>query len=121
MEKMTIKEMLERVIEIVKGARVEDEAILVEKLEREIEKASKKRTGLTKNQKANVELAEKVFEVIENAGKEVTIAEIFAETKDIEGITSTNKVSALVKKLVDAERVTRVDNGKSNKTYKVAE
>ena len=106
MEKMTIKEMFERVIEIVKGAGVEDEAILVEKLEREIEKVSKKKSGLTKNQKANLELVEKVFEVIANAGKDVTLAQIFAELQDVEGITSVNKVSALVKKLKDAGRVT---------------
>lgn len=121
MEKMTIKGALERAIEIVRGAGVEDEAVIVEKLEREIEKASKKRTGLTKNQKVNLELVEKVYEVIANAGKEVTIAEIYDGVKDVEGITSTNKVSALVTKLVNAERVTRVDNGKANKTYKVAE
>ena len=70
MEKMTIKEMFERVIEIVKEAGVEDEAILVEKLEREIEKVSKKRTGLTKKQKENEVLAEKVFEVIAATDKE---------------------------------------------------
>ena len=116
---MTKREMFERVIEIVKGAGVEDEAILVEKLEHEIELVTKKRTGLTKNQKANIELAERVFEVIANAEKDVTIAEIFDEVKDVEGISSTNKVSALVKKLVDAERVERIDNGsKANKTYK---
>ena len=121
MEKMTKKEMFERVIEIVKRAGVEDEAVLVEKLEHEIELISKKRTGLTKNQKANLELVEKVFEVIENAGKDVTLGAIFTELQDVEGITSVNKVSALVKKLKDAGRVTRVDNGKDNVTFKVAE
>ena len=123
MEKMTIKEMFERVIEIVKGAGVEDEAILVEKLEREIEKVSKKRTGLTKKQKENEVLVEKVFEVLEATDKEngMTIAEIFNKMQDVEGITSTNKVLALVKKLKDAERVVRVDNGKDNVTFKVVE
>ncbi len=121
MDKMTIKEMFERVKEIVQGAGVEDEAILVEKLDREIEKVSKKKTSLTKNQKANLELVEKVFEVIEKAGKDVTLAEIFNELQDVEGITSVNKVSALVKKLKDAERVVRIDNGKDNVTFKVAE
>jgi ribosomal protein L18 len=123
MDKMTKKEMFERVIEIVKEAGVEDEAVLVGKLEHEIELISKKRTGLTKNQKANVELAERVFEVIAATDKEkgMTIAEIFDELKDVEGITSTNKVSALVKKLKDAGRVTRVDNGKDNVTFKIAE
>ena len=121
MDKMTKKEMFERVIEIVREAGVEDEAVLVEKLEHEIELISKKRTGLTKNQKANLELVEKVFEVIANAEKDVTLAQIFAELQNVEGITSVNKVSALVKKLKDAERVTRIDNGKDNVTFKIAE
>lgn len=123
MDKMTKKEMFERVIEIVKEAGVEDEAVLVEKLEHEIELISKKRTGLTKNQKANVELAERVFEVIAATDKEkgMTIAEIFNELKDVEGITSTNKVSALITKLKNAGRVARIDNGKDNVTFKIAE
>ena len=123
MDKMTKKEMLERVIEIVKGAEVEDEAVLVEKLEHEIELVSKKRSGLTKNQKANLELVEKVYEVIANSESEngITLAVIFNELAGVEGITSVNKVSALVKKLKDAGRVERVDNGKDNVTFKIAE
>ena len=120
-EKMTIKGALERAIEIVKAAGVEDEAVIVEKLEKEVEKASKKRTGLTKVQKENLELVERVYDVIAAAEKDVTIADVYAQVQDIEGITSTNKVSALITKLVNAGRVERVDNGKSNKTYKVIE
>lgn len=121
MEKMTKKEVFERVIEIVKGANVEDEAILVEKLEKEIATLNKKRTSLTKTQKENEKLVEKVFDVIaEDETKEgITIAEVFNKMQDVEGITSTNKVSALIKKLKDAGRVTRVDNGRNkNVTFK---
>lgn len=118
-KKMTIKEMFERVIEIVKGAGVEDEDILVEKLEKEIEKVSKKRTSLTKNQKRNEELVEDVFVLMKQEDREMTLAEIFNEMSDVEDVTSVNKVSALVKKLKDAGRVTRIDNGKDNVTFKV--
>lgn len=118
MEKMTIKEMFERVIEIVKEAGVEDEAILVEKLEREIEKVSKKRTGLTKTQKENEVLVEKVFEIIAGV-KSITLTEIVAQLKDEKDIeVSTQKASALVKKLVDTKRVERQEI-KGIMTYKV--
>ena len=86
MEKMTKKEMFERVIEIVKGAGVEDEAILVEKLNHEIELVSKKRTGLTKTQKANAELLVKLEEVIKGLEAPATATEIYEAAKGIEGI-----------------------------------
>lgn len=121
MDKMTKKEMYERVIEIIGASEVEDKDILIEKLEHEKELVTKKKTSLNKNQKANIELVEKVFETMKRLGREVTIAEVFNEMKDVEGITSTNKVSALIKKLKDTDRVTRVDNGKENVTFKINE
>lgn len=121
MDKMTKKEMYERVIEIIGASEVEDRDILIEKLEHEKELVTKKKTSLNKNQKANIELVEKVFETMKRLGREVTIAEVFNEMKDVEGITSTNKVSALIKKLKDTNRVIRVDNGKENVTFKINE
>lgn len=116
---MTKREAFEKTIEIVRNANVVEGEEIIEKIQSEIEQLAKKRTGLTKNQKANLELVEKVFEVMQTAGKEMTIAEIFKEMQDVEGITSPNKVSALVKKLKDTKRVVRIDNGKDNVTFKV--
>jgi len=112
---MTKKEMFERVIEIVKEANVADEAVLVEKLEHEIELVSKKRTSKTKTQKENEEIVEKIFDFIKESEGEVTAAEIQAHFE----LTSNQKTSALVKKLVDAGRVERCKDGKKT-TYKVA-
>ena len=112
MEKMTKREKFGRLIEIVEGANVEDATMLVDFLNREIELASKKRTGETKTQKANKELVEKIFDRMVKAGKAMTATEIFEATKDIEGITSAQKVTALVKKLKDAGRVTKSDDKK---------
>ena len=116
---MTKREAFEKTIEIVRKANVAEGEEIIEKIQSEIEQLTKKRTGLTKNQKANLELVEKVFEVMQAAGKEMTIAEIFKEMQDVEGITSPNKVSALVKKLKDTQRVVRIDNGKDNVTFKI--
>lgn len=120
MEKMTKKEKFGRLIEIVEGANVEDATMLVEFLEREIELVSKKRTGETKTQKANKELVEKIYDRLADAEKAMTATEIFEATKDIDGITSAQKVTALVKKLKDAGRVVKTVEGKKS-LFAVAE
>lgn len=111
-KKMTKKEMFGRLIEIVEGANIEDTDAVVEFLNHEIELVSKKRNGETKTQKANKELVEKIFDRMVEAGKAMTATEIFEATKDIEGITSAQKVTALIKKLKDAGRVTKSDDKK---------
>lgn len=113
-KKVTKKEMFGRLIEIVEGANVEDGDAIVEFLNHEIELVSKKRNGQTKTQKANEGLIEVIYNAIAEAGKAVTVTELFGMTKSDE-ITSSQKVSALVKKLVDAKRVTRVEE--KNKAY----
>ena len=105
-KKVTKKEMFGRLIEVVKGANVEDADAIVEFLNHEIELVSKKRNTQTKTQKANEGLVEVVYNAIAEAGKAVTVTELFEMTKSDE-ITSAQKVSALVKKLVDAGRIAR--------------
>jgi len=110
-KKMTKKEMFGRLIEIVEGANIEDTDAVVEFLNHEIELVSKKRNGQTKTQKENEKLVEVVFEGIANAGHPVTVTELFKAVESDE-IKSAQKVSALVKKLVDAGRVTRTEDKK---------
>ena len=110
-KKVTKKEMFGRLIEIVEGANVQDVETIVEFLNHEIELVSKKRNGQTKVQKANEGLIEVIYNAIAEAGKPVTVTEIYEMVKSDE-ITSPQKVSALVKKLVDAERVVRTEEKK---------
>ena len=110
-KKVTKKEMFGRLIEIVEGANVQDVETIVEFLNHEIELVSKKRNGQTKVQKANEGLIEVIYNAIAEAGKSVTVTEIYEMVKSDE-ITSSQKVSALVKKLVDAERVVRTEEKK---------
>ena len=110
-KKMTKKEMFGRLIEIVEGANIEDTDAVVEFLNHEIELVSKKRSGQTKTQKENEKLVEVVFDAIANAGHPVTVTELFKAVESDE-IKSAQKVSALVKKLVDANRVERAKDGK---------
>ena len=110
-KKVTKKEMFGRLIEIVEGANVQDVKTIVEFLNHEIELVSKKRNGQTKVQKANEGLIEVIYNAIAEAEKSVTVTEIYEMVKSDE-ITSPQKVSALVKKLVDAERVVRTEEKK---------
>ena len=113
-KKVTKKEMFGRLIEVVKGANVEDANAMVEFLNHEIELVSKKRNTQTKTQKANEGLVEVVYNAIAEAGKAVTVTELFEIVKNDE-IKSAQKTSALVKKLVDAGRVARTEE--KNKAY----
>ena len=112
--KVTKKEMFGRLIGIVENAAMSEDEMneIIEFLNHEIELVSKKRNTQTKVQKANVALIEKVYEAIAEADKEVSIAEIYEMVRDVEGITSANKVNALVKKLKDKGRVVRTENKK---------
>lgn len=105
-KKVTKKEMFGRLIEVVKEANVEDANAMVEFLNHEIELVSKKRNTQTKTQKANEGLVEVVYNAIAEAGKAVTVTELFEIVKNDE-IKSAQKTSALVKKLVDAGRIAR--------------
>jgi len=105
-KKVTKKEMFGRLIEIVEGANIQDAETIVEFLNHEIELVSKKRNGQTKVQKANEELVEIIYNAIAEAEKPITVTEIYEVVKN-DKITSPQKVSALVKKLVDAEKISR--------------
>jgi len=116
MEKMTKKNYFEGLKEIVKGANVENADKYIEFLDRQIELVSKKRNTPTKNQIANAELADKIYDYIANAEGVVTIDAIVTEF----GLTSPQKASALVKKLVDNGSVVKTKEDKKV-AYKVAE
>ncbi len=110
---MTKREYFEA-IKNVEGVR--ENAEFVEFLDRQIELASKKRTSLTPVQKENLELVEKVYDFIAGSENGVTATDIMNALE----LTSNQKASALVKKLVDAERVVKTKDGKKT-IYVIAE
>lgn len=108
--RVTKRERFERLIGIVENAAMSEteKEEMVEFLNHEIELATKKRAGLTKVQKANEELIEVIYNAIAEAEDKISATDIFEIVKNDE-IKSPQKVSALVKKLVDAGRVARVE------------
>ena len=80
-------------------------------------RASKK--SLTKTQKANLELVEVVFNALASHKDAITVSDLIASDENLATL-STQKVSALLKKLVDAERVVKVTE-KGKTLYSIAD
>ena len=118
-KRITKKENFEAIRAIL-VERGEDELVAV--IDHEIELVSKKRNTQTKAQKANVELVEKVYEILQASDVPMTAGEVFNTARDngIDEITSNQKASALLKMLVDANRVEKLIDGKKS-TFKVVE
>lgn len=113
--KITKKERFEMIKEIVLNACVENEAEMIEFIDNEINLLNKKRASgaKTANQKENEVLVEKLYEALAEIGRPVTISELQKENDEF-GAMSNQKVSALMKKLTDANRVNKtVDKKKS--------
>lgn len=108
MNKMTKKDYFE----VLRGLAVEaGNEGAVEFCEKEIERLANRKATQTKVQKENEGLVEIIFEVLQGLGKPSTIAEIQGADERIKEM-SNQKISALLKKLVDADRVVRVKEKK---------
>ena len=111
--KVTKRERFEMIKEIVLNAGLENEAEMVEFLDNDINLFNKKRASgaKTATQKENEVLVEKLYEVLAEIGRPVTVSELQKENDEF-GAMSNQKVSALMKKLKDAGRVNKVDDKK---------
>lgn len=119
---MTKKERFEMLKKVAMGEVTFDADVANEYvafLDRQIELASRKRTGETKAQKANKELAEIVYNKLAEFENPVSVTELFEALKGVEGLTSAPKVTALLTILKKAERVVRTEE-KGKAFYTVA-
>ena len=118
---MTKKEKFEML-----KALVADNTMLVEFIDHEIELLDKKKSN--GNAKANEKVAKEtefVFNALVSVGRAVTASELIAETdlsalENESGVVSTQKVSAMLKKLVDCGKVEKFTDKKKT-FFKVAE
>ena len=106
MKKMTKREKFELLLTI---AEVQENEMLVDFINHELEVLAKKNaTGTlrkpTKTQIENENLIEVIFAKLQATGEGMTISEIQVEDEMLEGLTN-QKMSALLKKLVDSQRV----------------
>lgn len=112
-KRMTKRDYFAKLVEVVENAGVANEVELVNFLNHEVELLSRKSNVKTKAQKENEALVEVVYEALVRVGRPVTVTELQGADEAV-GEMSNQKVSALLKKLVDAERVNKVVDKKKS-------
>ena len=110
-KKMTKRDYFSKLIEIVEGANVDNSTEIVNFLNNEIKLLNKKSNVKTKTQKENEVLIEVVFNALAEVGKPVTVSELMEANEEV-GAMNNQKVTALLKKLKEDERVVRVEDKK---------
>ena len=108
-KKMTKKETINLLIDVLMGNKeVEDMQIFVDFLvhERELLEKKSSNSGQTKTQKENEIIKEKIVETLRDLGKYATITDIQEKNTEL-GAYSNQKISALLKQLVDSEAITK--------------
>lgn len=110
-KKITKREMFAEVIALAQGKEIKVSADeIVAFAEHEIELLAKKSGAKSKAEQAKdaemVALMDRAIGVLEVADKPMTVTEIMA-TDEVLGALSNQKVSAIMRKLVEAERVAK--------------
>ena len=108
-KKMTKKEMFAEVMAVVERAEVENKAEMVAFIEHEIELLNKKssKSGQTKTQKENEILIEQLYTAFAEMEEPVTISEFQAKSTAEVATLSNQKISALLKKMVESGRMVK--------------
>ena len=115
--KMTKKEWFAEIRAIVEKAELDEKkkAGMTEFINHEVELLEKKhsKSGQTKTQKENLEIMEKIMTALAEVGKPVTITELQSASTEMAEY-SNQKLSALLKKLVDGGRVVKTQEKKKS-------
>ena len=118
---MTKREKMVIVREVVEGVDFPEKNEVLEMIDKEIEQLGKKRAQSAKKQEENKVLSDIIYEAMTELGKPATVTEIFKATADKEGVTSTSKVTVLLKMLEKENRVVRTQEGKKAPLYSIAD
>ena len=110
-KKMTKRDYFSKLIEIVECANIDNSEEIVNFLNNEIKLLNKKSNVKTQTKKENEVLMEIVFNTLVEVGKPMTVSELMSANEEV-GAMSNQKVSALLKKLKEDERVVRVEDKK---------
>ena len=109
-KKMTKKETINLLIDVLMGNKeVEDMQMFIDFLthERELLEKKSSNSGQTKTQKENEILKEKIVETLKELNKFSTITEIQKSNAELANL-SNQKISALLKQLVDTNVIEKV-------------
>ena len=109
-KKMTKKETINLLIDVLMGNKeVEDMQIFVDFLvhERELLEKKSSNSGQTKTQKENETIKEKIMETLKELDRYATITDIQNANEEL-GAYSNQKISALLKQLVDNKEIDKM-------------
>ena len=109
-KKMTKKETINLLIDVLVGNKeVEDMQIFVDFLvhERELLEKKSSNSGQTKTQKENETIKEKIVETLKELGRYATITDIQEANAELSEY-SNQKISALLKQLVDSQVIEKM-------------
>ena len=109
-KKMTKVQTINLLIDVLNGVQeVEDMQIFVDFLthERELLEKKSSNSGQTKTQKENETIKEKIVETLKGLGKYATITEIQEANAELSEY-SNQKISALLKQLVDSQVIDKM-------------
>lgn len=113
-KKVTKRDYLAMIKEVVLNADVENKEELVMFIEKEDAALAKKKSVSAKKQAQMDAEVEEMFEVLSRMENPVTASELAREEEFAAKAYSLPKVSALLKKLVDAKRAVRVTEKKKS-------
>lgn len=113
--KMTKRDWYAVLVGIVEGSDYADKDGALDFINHEVELLAKKsgKTGKTKVQKENEVLIEQVLDELATMDKPMTVTELQGASEFLAQF-SNQKLSALLKKLVDAERIDKAIEGKKS-------
>ena len=118
-KKMTKKEMFAMVINVVSETEAENKEEMLKFLNHEVELLEKKsgKSGETKTQKENKILMEQLVEALGEMEKPVTISEFQSKSTHEVATLSNQKLSSLLKKLVEEENPRVVKTVEKKKSH----
>lgn len=116
-KKITKKEMFTMVAKVVENSEVANKTEMLEFIAHEIELLEKKnsKSAPTKTQKENEILLEQLLVALAEFDRPVTVSEFMKESSHEIATLSNQKLSALLKKLVDSKKV--VKSTEKKKSY----
>lgn len=111
--KMTKKDWFETLIDVVNGSDLEDKQGAVDFLNHEIELLARKSSKVTqtRTQKENLAIMEQIKDALAAQDSAVTISELQESSAEIAQY-SNQKISALLRKLIEAGEVVKTMNKK---------
>ena len=114
-KKTTKKEWFAVLASVVEASEMENKTEALAFINHEVELLEKKssKSGQTKTQKENVEVMEKIKSALGEVGKAVTITELQAASAEMAEY-SNQKLSALLKKLVESGEVVKTTEKKKS-------